>query len=300
MKTTLEQWRMFKAVVEHGGYAQAAEAIHKSQSTISYGVHKLQEQLGVQLLEVEGRKAVLTDHGHILLARAEQLLDQAENLDKVASALGCGVEPLVRLALDLVYPYDLLFDVLERFSEQFPNTRVELEEFVLGGGNDMLAEGSVDLLVTPKVPNGWSGEHIFRSRFIPVSHPQHPLQSLGRDVTYDDLTQYRQVVLRDSSKKSRQDAGWLGAHQRWTVTHSSTSLNIVRRGLAYAWLPEHSIQYELEHELLRPLPLKPAGARYVDLYLVEAHGETAGPATRALARLLAGVCEHRRQDGEVS
>ena len=56
MKTTLEQWRMFKAVVEYGGYAQAADAIHKSQSTISYGVHKLQEQLGVQLLEVEGRQ----------------------------------------------------------------------------------------------------------------------------------------------------------------------------------------------------------------------------------------------------
>ena len=54
MKTTLEQWRMFRAVVEHGGYAQAADAIYKSQSTISYGVHKLQEQLGVQLLEVEG------------------------------------------------------------------------------------------------------------------------------------------------------------------------------------------------------------------------------------------------------
>ncbi len=291
MKTTLEQWRMFKAVVDHGGYAQAAEAIHKSQSTISYGVHKLQEQLGVQLLEVEGRKAVLTDHGRILLQRAEQLLDQAENLDKVAGSLSCGVEPLVRLALDLIYPQDLLFDVLEHFSEQFPNTRVELEEFVLTGGNDMLAEGSIDLLVTPKVPPGWTGEHIFRARFIPVSHPAHPLQQLGRDVTYDDLAQHRQVVLRDSSKKSRQDAGWLGAHQRWTVTHSSTSLNIVRRGLAYAWLPEHSVQEELRQGRLATLPLKPDGARYVDLYLVEAYGETAGPATRALARLLAGVCD---------
>merc|ERR1712000_10561 len=63
---------MFKAVVEYGGYAQAADAIHKSQSTISYGVHKLQEQLGVQLLEVEGRKAVLTDHGKILLQGSKQ------------------------------------------------------------------------------------------------------------------------------------------------------------------------------------------------------------------------------------
>lgn len=84
MKATLEQLRMFKAVVDHGGYAQAAEAIFKSQSTISYSVHKLQDQLGVRLLEVEGRRAVLTPNGKVLLQRANQLLEQAEDLGKVA------------------------------------------------------------------------------------------------------------------------------------------------------------------------------------------------------------------------
>jgi len=287
MKTTLEQWRMFKAVVEHGGYAQAAEAIHKSQSTISYGVHKLQEQLGVQLLEVEGRKAVLTDHGKLLLLRAEQLLEQAENLDKVADSLSSGVEPLVRVGMDMIYPYDQLFSVLEDFSAQFPNTRVELEEFVLSGGSELLAEDAVELLITPHVPAGWTGEHVFRACFIPVCHPDHPLQHLGRAVTYDDLAQHRQVVIRDSGKKSRTDAGWLGAHQRWTVSHSSTSRSIISRGLGYAWIPEHSIQDELASGELKLIPLETDGSRYVDLYLIEAQGEMAGPATKALARLLA-------------
>jgi len=296
MKTTLEQWRMFKAVVDHGGYAQAADAIHKSQSTISYGVHKLQEQLGVQLLEVEGRKAVLTDHGKILLQRADQLLDQAENLDKVADSLSSGVEPMVHLALDMVYPYEQLFCVLQQFSLQFPNTRVELEEFVLSGGNEMLAEGSIDLVVTPKVPAGYSGEHIFRARFIPVSTPDHPLQHLGRPVTYEDLTQHRQVVLRDSGKKAREDSGWLGAHQRWTVAHFSTSLNIIRRGLAYAWVPEHIIHKELSNDELRQLPMEVEAARYADLYLVKAHGDLSGPATNAMAKLL-GDFQPEETDG---
>ena len=80
---------MFKAVVEHGGYAQAAEAIFKSQSTISYGVHKLQEQLGITLLEVEGRKAVLTEQGKVMLQRANQLLSRsAEPLIAASSSRG--------------------------------------------------------------------------------------------------------------------------------------------------------------------------------------------------------------------
>ena len=60
---TIEQWRVFQAIIEQGGYAQAAAYLHRSQSAISYSMSKLQEQLGVPLVKVEGRKAVLTEQG---------------------------------------------------------------------------------------------------------------------------------------------------------------------------------------------------------------------------------------------
>ncbi|MCY0966386.1 LysR family transcriptional regulator [Parathalassolituus penaei] len=284
MKTTLEQWRMFKAVVDHGGYAQAAEAIFKSQSTISYGVHKLQEQLGVTLLEIEGRKAILTEPGRLLLQRAENLLNQAECLDQLAGRFRQGVEPIVRLATDMIFPSERLFHVLEQFSHEFPDTRIELEEFVLNGGNEMLEQGEIDLLITSALPMGVSGAAIHRERFMPVSAPTHPLQQLS-ELDFSDLTHWRQVVLRDSSRKHRQDAGWLGSHQRWTVTHINTSLNIVRRGLAFAWLPESRIQEDLQSGLLQPLPMKNEASRFEELFLVTA-SLAPGPATRHLAGLL--------------
>lgn len=289
MKATLDQWRMFKAVVEHGGYAQAAEAIYKSQSTISYGVHKLQEMLGVQLLEVEGRKAELTEHGKVLLQHANRLLEHADNLGKIASSLGSGVEAKVRIAIEMIYSYDILFDVLEKFSQEYPNTRIELEEYVLNGGIEMLENGEVDLLISAFVPNGMPATAVFRTQFIPVSAANHPLQQLNRELTFDDLAQHRQVVLRDSSRKLRVDAGWLGATQRWTVTHASTSLDIIRRGLGYAWLSEHWVSADLAQGSLKILPVTPQNTRFADLYLIEAHPETSGPATRYLAKLLANT-----------
>ncbi|VEB42274.1 chromosome replication initiation inhibitor protein [Chromobacterium violaceum] len=45
MKTTLEQWQVLRAIVEEGGFAQAAEKLHRSQSAVSYAVARLQEQL---------------------------------------------------------------------------------------------------------------------------------------------------------------------------------------------------------------------------------------------------------------
>ncbi|WP_202969898.1 LysR family transcriptional regulator [Endozoicomonas atrinae] len=80
-KVTLDQWRMFQAVVEHGGFAQASEAIFKSQSTISYAISKLQHQLGIDLLEIQGRKAVLTEAGEAMLRRAKTLLKEADALE---------------------------------------------------------------------------------------------------------------------------------------------------------------------------------------------------------------------------
>ena len=57
---SLDQWRALIAVVDAGGYAQAAEALHKSQSSISYAVHKIESVLGVRAFEIHGRKAVLS------------------------------------------------------------------------------------------------------------------------------------------------------------------------------------------------------------------------------------------------
>ena len=68
-RTTLEQWRMFRAVVTAGGFNQAALQVHKSQSSVHHAVGKLEESLGVKLFEVSGRKAVLTEAGELLLRR---------------------------------------------------------------------------------------------------------------------------------------------------------------------------------------------------------------------------------------
>ena len=68
-KTTLEQWTVLAAVVDEGGFAQAAAMLNRSQSAVSYAVGRLQDSLGVPLLVLEGRRSVLTAHGRTLLSR---------------------------------------------------------------------------------------------------------------------------------------------------------------------------------------------------------------------------------------
>src|SRR6476660_9465752 len=93
---TLEQWRTLVAVVDAGGYAQAAEALHKSQSAITYALQKLESQLSVKALEIHGRKAVLTPTGQLLYRRAKALIDEADGVERAAQALSAGWEAEIR------------------------------------------------------------------------------------------------------------------------------------------------------------------------------------------------------------
>ncbi|RMF15110.1 MAG: LysR family transcriptional regulator [Gammaproteobacteria bacterium] len=287
-KSTLEQWRMLKAVVEEGGFAQAAAAVHKSQSTIHHAVHKLEGLLGVKLLEVEGRKARLTPAGETLLERSRHLLNQARQLEELASSLAAGVEPVVHVAVDVIFPCQTLYNALSRFSDLYPQTRVELYEVVLSGGEEMLKAGAVDVVVSPFVPTGYMGRPIVDVEFVPVVAATHPLAQQEGPIPLTELARHRQVVIRDSALNQKRDSGWLGAEQRWTVTHMATSLYIVKQGLAFARLPRSWIQDDLDRGELVALELTEGGVSRITLYLVHAHHDTAGPATRALSDLLAG------------
>lgn len=284
-KTTLEQWRVLQAVVDHGGYAQAAMALHKSQSALSYTVARLQEQLGIELLVLEGRKAQLTPAGSTLLRRSRDLLSEACRLEQLATQLRQGWEAEVRLGVESLLPTSLLAAMLVEFAPQAPNTRIKVREEVLSGAEELLLRGEVDLAVVGVLPPGFLGEPVLAVEFIAVAAPGHALHRLERPLCSDDLARQLQVVVRDSGSRNR-DAGWLGAAQRWTVSSPATSAELVSSGQGFAWLPLHLIADRLADGRLLPLPLITGQRRKVNLHLVVAQPELAGPATRVLAGIV--------------
>jgi DNA-binding transcriptional LysR family regulator len=151
-KITLDQWSALVAVVEAGGYAQASERLHRTQSTITYTIKKLEDLLGVRVFELQGRKAVLTPTGQVLYRRGKSLVDEAARVEQVASGLARGLEPEIRLAVDIVFPTWLLLDCFAEFGRHHPDTRIELIESVLGGTEEALTEGRVDIAIGGPCP----------------------------------------------------------------------------------------------------------------------------------------------------
>src|SRR5713101_7289379 len=101
-RISLDQWHALLAVVDEGSYAKAAKALHKSQSSVTYAVQKL-----------------------------ESLLDEAAGLEQSAKKLSAGWEAEIRLAVETIFPTWLLLGCLARLGAESPHTRVELIETVL-------------------------------------------------------------------------------------------------------------------------------------------------------------------------
>jgi DNA-binding transcriptional LysR family regulator len=281
-KVTLEQWRTLLAVVDAGGYAKAAELLDKSQSTISYAITQLEHSLNIKVFQIQGRKAVPSPAGELLYRRAKELLEQADRLEKTAM-LSQQVESQIRVAADLIIPPEKILQCLAIFSQTYPQTRVEIYESVLSGTEDALLQRQVDLAIGGRVPIGFMGEKLTTVTMRGVSSPDHPLQQLGRTIDHDDLRKHRQIIVRDSGQYRRHSEGWQEAEQRWTVSHIKTSLEAIRMGLGYAWLPDAYTQDDISTGKLQYLPVAVGAIREVPTYLTFADKELAGPATRHLA-----------------
>jgi DNA-binding transcriptional LysR family regulator len=289
-KVSLDQWRSLQSVIDYGGFAQAAEQLHRSQSSVSYAVKRLQDLLGIQLLHIEGRKAVLTEAGEVLLQRARQLLADASAIEQQALHLQQGWEAEVRLAVEAAYPTQQLTRALKQFEPMSRDTRIRLQEVVLSGAEELLLQGRADLVISPFVPRGFIGDELLRVEFVAVSAAAHPLQQLGRELDLSDLNRETQVVVSDSGRRGV-DSGWLNETSRWAVSSVDSAYKLIRNGLGYGWLPRAAIEAELASRQLLPLPLHEGRTRSEILYLIYADAAQAGPATRQLAQILKQVSQ---------
>ena len=284
-RITLDQWAALTAVVEAGGYAKAAETLHKSQSSVTYAVQQLESQLGVKAFEIKGRKAVLTPAGQLLHRRARVLLDEAASIEKAAKSASAGWEAEIRIAAEIVFPAWLLLRCFHQLNAESPHTRIEYYETVIAGTNEMLLAGRVDLAITASIPQGFDGTLLMPLRMMLVAHPEHALHKLGRPLTMRDLRAHRQLVVRETGEL-RPTKTWIEATQRWTVSHTSTAIFAASMGFGYGWYPEERIRGELQRGTLKPLPLREGAERVGQFYLVFADRENAGPGTLRLAEII--------------
>ena len=290
-KVSLEQWRILHCIISEGGFNQAAKKMNKSQSAISYAIAKMQEQLGMEVLTLNGRKAELTEAGELLLRRSRNLLSEAECLEAAATALHQGWEPVLTIAAEVLFPSYLLMQALDQLSKQAPHTRVEIIESVMSGTTDLIEKRAVDLAICAQLPSGSNGIPLLDIEFEPVAAPNHPLAQQAEPISFQQLAQHRQIIVRDSGEQRSGEGHWQKAEQRWTFSNLGSAKTALINGYGFSWAPTCLMQDELTTGQITRLQLEQPTRRKVPLYLTYPDINTIGPAAKQLEQHLLSAVE---------
>ncbi|SNS65494.1 DNA-binding transcriptional regulator, LysR family [Noviherbaspirillum humi] len=272
-QTDLKQWRTLLAVVRHGSFANAASHLNVSQPAISYTIAKMEDQLGMCLLQHKGRRAELTESGHFLLERARHLLLQAAALERTAESIRLSVRPVLAIGVESDFFIDWLLPKLKKFSLENGSSRIRLTELSSRGLEENLCAQTIDLGIACRIPPGFLGEHLLETKYVPVAHPDHPLHQLNRPLIKEDLEREVQIVTDRSGLSEANPDLLAAAGIQWKVNSIVTVEAAVMENLGYAWLPMMRVEAAIKRRQLALLPLAEGQVRMVQYFAIYARPE---------------------------
>jgi DNA-binding transcriptional LysR family regulator len=174
---TIDQLRVFVAVVEAGSFAAAGRRLGRATSAIAYTIANLETQLGIALFDRERtRKPTLTDAGKIVLGKARAVSAGVDDLRASVKGLLGGLEPELSLVVDVLMPVERLVDVLQAFEATYPTVKLRLHVEALGAVAQLVQRGMASIGIGGMLHTSEAGlerVQVGEVELIPVAGP-HP------------------------------------------------------------------------------------------------------------------------------
>ncbi|SDH00000.1 DNA-binding transcriptional regulator, LysR family [Vibrio xiamenensis] len=253
---TLEALHILDAIERRGSFAAAANELDRAPSSLSYQIQKLEQDLDLMIFDRSGHKANFTEAGKLILERGRAILVATEKLVNDASLLANGWELDITLAFDGIIPVENFFPMVDALGN-VSSTRVRLQEEILAGCWESLAEGRSDLLICPKpesYPHDVKAETIGSMAMIWVAASNHYVHK--RSGAFDETARekYRVIAIADTAREQPSlSVNILHKQPRLTVTNFSAKVEALKSGLGIGTLPKYVAAPLIDAGILKPI-----------------------------------------------
>ncbi len=257
MKLNLRSLEHFRIIAEERSFTQAAEKLGIAQPAVSMSLKKLEQTLGMQLIQREERRVHLTSEGQALLRHADAIHLAVQSAEDEMAAIAGLKQGEVRIGIPSMLGSYFFPPILMAFRDRYPEIQLRIIEAGTRKLQNMLDSGEIDLgvIVADPIPDNMETRLLLKAQMmviLPKEHPLAALEAISVDQFLDeDLVMFKQgyfhreVVDRLSRRKRREP--------RITVETSLLPLikQMVVRGFAITTLLEMVIQDE-EQLVARP------------------------------------------------
>jgi LysR family transcriptional regulator, hydrogen peroxide-inducible genes activator len=194
----LKDLKYLVALADTGHFGKAAERTFVSQPTLSAQVKKLEEYLGVKLVERQPKNLQLTEVGRLVVVRARRMLDESEEIIALARSNTDPLAGQLKLALiPTVGPY-LLPRVMRKLRKALPHLKLMLYEYQTESLLQRLRDGEIDLgiLALPAPQDGLESRALYQEAFTVALPDHHPLAAKST-IKVQDLKGQTLLLLED-------------------------------------------------------------------------------------------------------
>ena len=272
---TLTELKYIVAVAQHKHFGHAAKACFVSQPTLSLGIKKLEEELGLIIFEREARNELrITEQGERIIEQAQKVLDQAAHLKIMAQTQQDPLAAPLRLgAIYTIAPY-LLAQLIPLLHKRAPQMQLRLEENFTAVLSEQLKQGRLDVIVIalPFNEPGIITQALYDEPFeaaLPINHHW----SNRTSIKATELAEESLLLLgpghcfRDQVLQSCPDCSNSGNLQESLAGGSlETIRHMVASGTGITVLPSSSHQQPAYNSLIKMIPFsEPAPKRRVAL-----------------------------------
>lgn len=276
----LELLRSFVSVADTGGFTRAGERVHRTQSTVSQQIRRLEETLGYPLLHRNGKQATPTEQGERLLSYSRRLLAlEQEARHVLAQPTGDGV---IRLGIPEDFAAYRLAELLSDFARSRPGLRLDVRCGLSVTMRRALERGELDLGLYKREAGDGDAFAAWPERLQWVTSRRHPID-FGRDPLPLAMSE-QGCLYRNRMIHTMESAG-----RAWHMAYTSPNLPGIQAavsvGLGVSILPTVAILPE--HRVLKRSEGFPAVTNTEVALMV---ASDASPSTRRLAEMLADFC----------
>ncbi|AOE80938.1 MULTISPECIES: LysR family transcriptional regulator [Pseudomonas] len=236
-----EVLQAFVQAATQGSFSAAARKLGKSQSTVSAAVASLEIDLDVVLFDRSSRKPTLTPAGHVLLQRAEQVLEASSRLELAASQLSQGLEPKVTIAMSDTYQSERFELALKAFEQRYPDLELEwliaeCEDLIalVQSGRAQIALIEAQEVYPPDLTRSPVAERTEIALFVAPTHALTRVQNIDPQA----LQQHRE--LRLASIVSPYETRPLG--RVWSAPSFLMLMEMAQLGFGWAQLPRWLVE----------------------------------------------------------
>lgn len=217
MTVNLVQLETFRRLAQERNFTRTAEALELTQPAVTQQVRALQDYFRVKLVDLVGRRTVLTDAGRFLAARAEGLLGNAAALEREMREFADVRAGELRIGATVTIGTYALPDIIARFAAAFPAVQLHVEVENTQAMALAVKSGRVSLALVegPLVDDDLDIDAYANDELVLVVPPGHPFAGRKRPVRASDLADEPFVFREEGSgTRSQVEAALQAAHVR--------------------------------------------------------------------------------------